>query len=133
MKILINRGNITNAKSYPFWSELLILLKEHEIREINGILPEQEIKDLVNWADRVVTIDTFLIHFIKYYKLQTPTIVLWALSDPAIFGYPEQINLLKHLKYLRQGQFLWWKDVVCPKEAWVSSQEVYNTIGRLMI
>lgn len=128
MKILINRGNLNNAKSYPFWEELLVLLKDHEVKEIKGILKEQEIKDLVKEADCVVTIDTFLIHFIKYYKLTTPTIVIWGLSDPLIFGYKDQTNLLKGRKYLRSGQFLWWKDIPNNPEVFVTPETVYNAV-----
>ena len=60
MKILINRGNKQNAKSYPFWDELLLLLKDYEVKEIKGILPEKDIIDLINWSDIWITIDTFL-------------------------------------------------------------------------
>jgi len=114
MKILIAKGN-PNAKAYPYFDEL----KGHEIKVLEGKLSTQEIIDLVNWSDKWVSVDTFLPHFCAYHKLK-PGIVLWGLSDPEIFGYKHNINLLKDRKYLRKEQFKWWKDEPINKEAFVS-------------
>jgi hypothetical protein len=38
-----------------------------------------------------------------------PGIVLWGISDPLIFGHPENTNLLKGREYLASNQFLWWE------------------------
>ena len=129
MHILIIRGNIDTPKSYPYWEELLVLLKDHEIKEIKGILSEQETIDLVNWADVVVTIDTFLPHMIKYHNLKTKVICLWGKSNPVHFGYPENINL--HLGKFRMDQYRWWKDVKWEKEDFVDSKTVFNAINML--
>ena len=127
MKILINRGNIQNAKSYPFWDKLLLLLEGHEVKEIKGFLSEQEIKDLINWSDIWCSIDSFLQHFVAYNKLKGG-IVIWGLSDPDVFGYKNNINLLKDKKHLRKDQFLWWRDIPNYPEAFVSPEEVYKAI-----
>jgi hypothetical protein len=129
MKILINRGNNLTAKSYHYWDELISLLEGHEIKEIKGILPENEIINLVNWCDKWISIDSFLQHLVAYHKLK-PGIVIWGLSDPELFGYKENINLLKDKKYLRQGieQYLFWKDVPIKKDSFVSAKEVYNSM-----
>lgn len=125
MKILIIRGNIQNAKSYPYWEELLVLLKDQEIKEIKGILPEQEIIGLVNWCNCWCSTDSFLPHLVKYYNLK-PGIVLWGKSDPEIFGYPENINLLGDRKNLRPDQFRWWKDVEWRKEDFVRPEIIVS-------
>jgi ADP-heptose:LPS heptosyltransferase len=114
MKILICKGN-PNAKSYPYWDELT----GHDIKVLEGKLSTQEIIDLVNWSDKWVSVDTFLPHFCAYHKLK-PGIVIFAKSDPEIFGYKHNINLLKDRKYLRAEQFKWWKDEPINKEAFVS-------------
>ena len=131
MKILISKGNIKNAKSYPdeYWDELIDLLKDHEIKEIKGILPLNEIVDLVNWADTILSIDSFLPHLIVYHKIDKKVIVLWGTSDPLIFGYPENINLLKDRSNLREQQFKWWKDEPVPSnDVWVTPEDVFLVV-----
>jgi len=127
MKILIIRGNIKSAKSYPdeYWEELLVLLKDHEVKEIKGILPEQEIIDLVNWCDIWISIDSFLQHLVALYNLKKG-IVLWGKSDPRHFGYDENINL--HKGRFRPDQFRWWNDQVHNKEDFVLPEEVIKYI-----
>jgi hypothetical protein len=54
-------------------------------------------------------------------------IVLWSVSDPNIYGHPENINLLKDRSYLAKNQFLWWDFVEYNADAFVSPEEViYN-------
>ena len=127
MKILLCRGNIQNAKSYPddFWEEFLALIKDHEVKEITGILPEQEIIDLVNWSDKWVSIDSFLQHLCAYHKLK-PGVVLWGKSNPAIFGYKHNINL--HKGRFRPDQFRWWQDVKHDPNDFVSPEVLKNAI-----
>jgi hypothetical protein len=118
MKILICRGNFDTPKSYPYWEELLNLLKDNEIKEIRGILSENEIIDLVNWSDVWITIDSFLPHLCAFKKLK-PGIVIWGVSDPEIFGYPHNTNILRSRSYLRPNQFLFWTGVPINKDAFV--------------
>jgi hypothetical protein len=127
MKILICRGNRETPKSYPYWDELLALLKDHEIKEITGILSEQEIIDLVNWSDTYITVDSFLPHLCNEKKLK-PGVVIWGLSDPKLFGFPQNTNLLKGRMYLRPRQFLWWKDVPVNEDAFVKPEVVLEAI-----
>jgi hypothetical protein len=125
MKILINRGNVVNAKSYPYWEELIALLKSHEIKEIKGILKEQEIIDLVNWSDVWISIDSFLPHLCKYYNLKNG-IVLWGKSNPQIFGYSENVNILKSILNLRPDQFGEWKNVPNESKDWTDAYIVFS-------
>jgi hypothetical protein len=129
MKILICRGNFESPKSYPYWTELLDLLKDNEIKEIKGILTEKEIIDLVNWSDIWISIDSFLPHLCAFKKLK-PGIVVWGKSDPEMFGYKHNTNLLKSRDNLRPGkeQFMWWKDVPYNKEIFVLPQEIKEHI-----
>lgn len=129
MKILINRGNAEDAKNYPYWVELIKLLKEHEVKEIKGILQEQDIIDLVNWCDVWISIDSFLQHLVAYHKLK-PGIVLWGTSHPAIFGYDSNVNLLKDKKYLRADPYLWWRDEARNPEAFVAPNKILESIMR---
>jgi hypothetical protein len=130
MRILIVPGNIQSAKSYPHWDKLVDLLKGHEIKKIEGILREQEILDLVNWCSVWISIDSFLPHLVKCHRLK-PGIVLWGKSDPLIFGYPENRNLLKDRKHLREQQFKWWKDEPADPSVFVDPQEVVDVVNKL--
>jgi hypothetical protein len=53
-----------------------------------------------------------------------PGIVLWSVSDPLIYGHPENINLLKGREYLAPNQFLWWENYEHQNDAFVMPQEV---------
>lgn len=132
MKILINKGNKYNAKSYPYWDDFVKLAQEHEIKYITGIMTIEEIRALVEWSDAWITIDTFLQHFCAYFKLKRG-IVLWGKSDPNLFGYPHNINLLKDRKYLRINQFRDWtrehNDIENNPESFVSPETLLNALS----
>ena len=55
-------------------------------------------------------------------------VVLWSLSDPAIFGYEENLNLLKDRAYLRAKQFRVWEEQSCVPDAWLEPDEVVARI-----
>ena len=124
MRILTSEGNVKNAKSYPHWEALYALLKDHEVKKLEGMLPLEEIKSLVEWADTVITIDSFLPHLIEYHGIQKKVIVLWGKSDPDIFGYAHNNNLLRDRMCLRNEQFKWWKDESIDPEVFVAPEEV---------
>ena len=123
MKILVVPGNVHTAKSYPHWDRFLELLRGHEVTTISGTIPLEQVIGLVNWCDVWVSIDSFLQHLVAYYKLK-PGVVIWGLSDPLIFGHPENINLLKDRKYLRASQFHWWRDQPSVPDAFVEPEQV---------
>jgi hypothetical protein len=125
--ILICRGNTETPKSYPYWSTLLPLFKDYEIKEITGILSEDEIIQLVNDCILWISIDSFISHLCAYKKLKSG-VVIWGLSDPLIFGYPHNINILKDRKYLRPDQWRWWRDVPYQKEAFLEPEKVFEII-----
>jgi len=136
MKILIARGTSKieegkkNAKEYPYWDRLLELCQDHEIKEISGKLNNKDLTELINWCTVWISIDSFLPHFVKYNSLKCG-IVLWGLSDPLIFGYNTNINLLKDRKYLRKDQFVWWRGIEHNPEAFVSAEEVFKAINKV--
>ena len=131
MKILVCEGNLKNAKTYPFWEQLYPMLGQHEVKKIEGMLPEQAIMDLVNWCDIWISIDSFLQHLVAYKGLKRG-IVLWGTSDPALFGYPTNINLVKSMGYMRPDQFFWWKDAPNTPDAFVSPQMVVAAIKSMV-
>jgi hypothetical protein len=127
MKILMVPGNNHNAKSYPHWDEIIRSLSGHEIKKIEGLLKEQELIDLVNWCDVWVSIDSFLPHLAAYHHLKRG-IVLWGKSDPLIFGYKHNVNLLGGRSYLRAEQFRWWMDEPIDPNVFVGPEVVVKEI-----
>ena len=112
------RNGKVNPKNYPYWKELIKLIDEPIIQVgIDGeeqLVPDfrknlslDELGSLVNQCRTWISCDSFFQHFA--WDKQKYGIVLWSVSDPNIFGHPENINLLKDRKYLVQNQFLWWE------------------------
>lgn len=129
-----------SAKDYPFWNELVTLLPE-PIVQIGQVgetplvqdfrtLTFPELRELIRKMDFFISVDNFFPHFCHHYGRHG--IVLFGTSDPEIFGYPENLNLLKDRKYLRKNQFLWWRDESLNPEVFVSPEEVAETAKKLL-
>jgi ADP-heptose:LPS heptosyltransferase len=138
------RNGKINPKNYPYWQELVNqLFKEgYEIIQIgvggeDQLVPDfrknlslTELAELVKQCDTWIGVDSFFQHFC--WDLKKPGIVLWAQSDPNIFGHPENINLLKDRKYLRSKQFWLWEQCEYNKEAFVKPSEVMKHISKFL-
>jgi len=137
MKILISDktaklpNGARNAKEYPYWEKFFELAKDCEIKKIDGVLTTQQIKDLIEWCDVWISIDTFLPHLAAYYKIEKKGIIIFGQSDPLIFGYNNNINLLKSRTNLRTEQFRWWNDVEYKEDVFVSSEVLFENIWQL--
>jgi hypothetical protein len=59
-------------------------------------------------------------------------VVIWGKSDPLLFGYPENVNLLKDRKYLRARQFYIWDDEPFDPEVFVEPAEVVKAVKKLL-
>ena len=129
-----------NPKNYPFWKELIELLKDYDLIQV-GVDGEEQLtgdfrkslgyKDLcrlVNECDLFISVDSFLGHLGWY--LGKKGIVLWGQSDPTIFGHDSNINLLKDRKYLRNNQFFWWEQAEFRNDCWITPQEVLCQIKK---
>jgi ADP-heptose:LPS heptosyltransferase len=141
------RNGKENPKNFPHWKELVALMQANDIKAIQigaakdkpveGVtdfrqgLKLSQIKDLVNECDCWISVDSFLQHMCAYYKLKRG-IVIFAQSDPKIFGYTRNINLLKNKSYLRDKQFWLWEQCDYKQEAFVSAQEVLDTLLKLL-
>lgn len=116
------RNGKENPKNYPinYWEELITELKKYnEVVQI-GVggerplvykfyfnLPLKEVAALVNISDFWISVDNFLPHLAN--KLGKRGVVLWSQSDPLIFGYPQNVNILKNRSYLRKDMFHIWE------------------------
>lgn len=147
MKILIfpwargMRNGKPHPKNYPFWSELIEKLQAsgHEIiqtgypgepplvKDVRPGLNLTELAVLIKSVDTWIGIDSFGPHYC--WDLGVPGIVLFGQSDPVIFGHPENINLLKDRKYLRERQFWLWEQAEANDDAWVTPDEVIQAFN----
>lgn len=141
-----------NPKNFPYWSELVSMLLDRgiDIIQIGGTedkkieykvthhdhigsfefrqnLKLKEIAALVKECDIWISVDSFLQHLCAANKLKRG-IVIFSKSDPKIFGYPFNRNLLKDRKYLREHQMWMWEQEPYDKDAFVTADEVFDTV-----
>jgi hypothetical protein len=116
--------NDTHPKSYPFWNDLIPKLKNlgfnvvqigragepalQNVDEYCWSLPFKEIEKRISVCRNWISVDNFLPHMINNMKVIVPGIVIFSKSDPNIFGYEHNTNILKNRKYLRESQFVSW-------------------------
>jgi ADP-heptose:LPS heptosyltransferase len=127
------RNGQNNPKNYPWWPELIKLIYEPIIQigvegekqlveDFRQNLSLDELKNLVLQCRTWISVDSFFQHFA--WDIGKYGIVLWGQSDPNIFGHPENINLLKDRKYLREKQFWLWEQCKYNVDAFVKPEEI---------
>ena len=116
-----------NPKNLPYWKEVLSIIKEEfydieiiqvgaageptveGVTKISSNLSQEDLLELVKDCDAWMSVDNFFQHFCSYYNVKNG-FVLFGQSDPNIFGYPFNRNIIKDRKYLRERQFqFWWQ------------------------
>jgi ADP-heptose:LPS heptosyltransferase len=129
-----------NAKTFPHWPRLIELLQGEKIiqlgvegeeplvEDFRKALPLKVIAELVRQSDYWIAIDSFLPHLAQH--VGTSGVVIWSASDPNIFGYDSNLNLLKDRKYLRKRQFGIWEEQSFVADAFLSAEEVHEQIVR---
>ena len=146
MRIIISpfsrplRNGKWNAKNYPYWSDVIEGLPEHSFIQL-GVrgegkfvddfrigLPLKEIEKLIAEADCWASVDNFLPHLIHACHIPTPGIVIFGYSDPDIFGYTENQNLLKSRGCLREKQFDFWENVPFDPSVFVNADMVIEAV-----
>lgn len=128
-----------NPKDYPFWKEVISGIKEpivqvgvegeeQLVEDFRKNLPIAELRRLIKDCRIWVSCDSFFQHLA--WDEGKSGIVLWGVSDPLIFGHPENINLLKDRKYLAENQFLWWEFTEHKNERFVEPSEVLRYLNK---
>lgn len=126
-----------HPKNYPYWKELVKLINEPIVQvgidgeeqlvdDFRKNLSLTELKSLVLECRTWISVDSFFQHFC--WDLEKYGIVLFGQSDPNIFGHPENVNLLKSRKYLREQQFWWWEQTDLIPESFVKPEEVIKAL-----
>ena len=122
--------NPDHPKSYPFWPELIGMLRSrfptYKYVQIGrrGELPLMNMDDywwdlpLAGIQERIMGCrmwlsgDNFLQHMANTLPIRVKGIVLWGVSDPDLFGYEYNLNILRSPRYLRPDQFGIWTGFV---------------------
>lgn len=122
-----------NPKNYPYWKELIsninepivqvgITGEEQLVDDFRQNLSIKELEELIEQCRTWIAVDSFFQHLA--WRAGKKGIVLWSVSDPNIFGHPENINLLKDRINLAPNQFLWWDFTEYDPEKFVKPEEV---------
>ena len=130
-----------NPKNYPFWPELLAMIDEHVVQvgasgeeplvaDFRKNLPILELRGLLKQCSTWISCDSFFQHL--GWDEGKQGIVLWSVSDPNIYGHPENINLLKDRSYLASNQFLWWEQYPHNPDAFVRPEVVFEALQGLL-
>lgn len=128
-----------NPKDYPFWDRVISGIREHVVQvgiegesqlvdDFRKNLPITELRKMIRECRTWVSCDSFFQHLA--WDEKKPGIVLWGVSDPLIFGHPENTNLLKDRKHLATNQFLWWEYTEHSDDRFVGPDEVLRHIHR---
>lgn len=135
------RNGQKHPKNYPYWNELIELLKKdnHELIQL-GVAGETQLVDdfrknlsyvelcnVVTECDTWIGVDSFGQHLA--WSVGKRGIALFGQSDPLIFGHVENINLLKNRKYLREQQFWLWEQCEANDETFVSPEIVIQALN----
>lgn len=155
MKIIISpysqklKSGKTNPKNFPYWKKVVQQLNDlnHTVIQI-GVTGEEKIDgvtdfavdkdlktltDLVKSADLWISVDNFFPHFCN--TINSNGIVIFSRSDPKIFGYEKNINILKDTRFLRSDQFGIWEqseyDIVTFVEPNVVIDEVVKFLNKV--
>ncbi len=144
----LRNGNM-NPKNYPYWEDFVKLANsagyscvqiarndepviEAVRNKTNKIFEYEnlgELDNLIYSCKTFVTIDSFLPHLCHYKKVYG--VVIFGRSDPKIFGYTENINILKDRKYLRNNQFDMWENTEYIEEAFVLPEVVLEAVNTI--
>jgi ADP-heptose:LPS heptosyltransferase len=122
-----------NPKNFPYWQELIAMINEPIVQigvtgekqlvdDFRCDLPIAELCSLIQECRTWVSVDSFFQHLC--WTENKPGVVLWSVSDPLIFGHPENTNLLKDRYFLTVNQFLWWESTEFNANSFMKPSEI---------
>lgn len=129
-----------SPKNYPYWGEVVkgletVGFKSHQVSRIEEpVIPGvhqrttdaklSDIETLMRGCDTWLSSDSFAAHMA--WTLGEPGVAIFGPSDPIIFGHPENINLLKDRRFLREQQFWLWSQTKAYPEMFVGPEAVVS-------
>lgn len=130
-----------NPKNYPFWRELIALIdqpivqvgiagEDQLVSDFRVDLSTPDLRKLIGECDTWISCDSFFQHLA--WDEGKKGIVLWSVSDPLIYGHPENVNLLKSRDCLSENQFLWWEFVEFDPNKFVQPEVVMEALEGIL-
>jgi ADP-heptose:LPS heptosyltransferase len=136
------RNGERNPKDYPHWHSVISQLNklgysiiqigvtgETPITGVANIrfnLPLDELKKLVQECQTWMSVDNFFPHLC--YTVGKLGVTVWGRSDPNIFGYTVNTNLLKSRQYLREKQYDIWEAITYDANVFVTPEDVVAAV-----
>jgi hypothetical protein len=137
-------NNSQHAKSYPYWNRLIPMLKSLDYKIIQIGKKEEiplagvdevylgysfkKVKALIKNCRLWISVDNFLPHFCNTLENPIPGIVIFGLSDPELFGYSYNKNILKSRQFLRLYQFKHWFEELPNPEAFNTPEDIFTAV-----
>ena len=141
------RNGQRNPKEYPWWDAVVEQLNKEDVFVLQiGLRQEPTVKGVSFRYDEVplyslariirevgawLSCDSFLPHLCHTYRLPNG-VVVWGKSDPKIFGYDENVNLLRDRRCLRDNQFAPWEDESYDHRVFVRPSVVTESVLQLL-
>jgi ADP-heptose:LPS heptosyltransferase len=129
-----------NPKNYPYWIDLISYLKKYDEVVQIGVSGEEvltenfmfdlslkNIEALIKKCSFWISVDNFFPH-LNNVKNKKPGVVLFSQSDPLVFGYDYNLNILKDRKYLRDNQFDIWERTQYNIECYLKPKEIVDIL-----
>lgn len=135
------RNGNANAKNYPWWKEVIAMLREKGCHvtqvglsgevsfDVNEVVNGAKLKTLekmIAECDVWCSVDNFFQHLAHLQR--KPGVVIFGRSNPDIFGHSENKNLLKDRNNLREKQFDIWEACPANDDVFVSPDVVVNAL-----
>ncbi len=137
------RNGKNNPKNYPFWKQVVKQIKseidceiiqigvygEKKIKGIDKIIFDSNfttLKEIILSSDVWISVDNAINHLGAY--LKKPGIVIFGKSSLKIFGYEQNINLIKDEKFLRENQFQTWEEEKFEKKVFIPAERVVQAV-----
>lgn len=134
-----------NPKDYPFWREVVAELSSLGIQvrqlsctyepDVAGCvsrsddLPFLQIKKLIADCGTWMSPDNFFQHLA--WSVGKRGVAVFGPSDPVIFGHPDNVNLLKDRRFLRERQFGLWSQVEWRPDVFPPAEDVVRAVRQL--
>jgi hypothetical protein len=85
-------------------------------------MPLESLLELLKRCETWISVDNFFPHLANLQK--KAGYVIWGQSDPKIFGYAYNNNLLKDRLFLREKQFDIWECVEYREDVFLTPEEI---------
>lgn len=132
------------AKTYPYWKSLVELLTNEGYEVIQlGKTPEPKLTgntlfdlsmmDIISKSKKCLTfisVDNFYPHLMNCHYPKIKGFVLFGTSSPSIYGYKQNVNIIKSVNNIKENQFERWGNQKPDNNSWLEPIFVMEIITK---